>query len=168
MEIRSYSTKWAVEIADLFHQSVHAIDSALYTPEQKEAWAPTPPDYDHWFKRLNEKKPFIAIINDHVAGFMELDADGHIDCTYTHPDFQGNGVASALYERLLVEAKHKNIKRLYVEASLMAKPFFEHRGFIVNKTNEIERNGIRLVNFTMENYLNPKNQIQPTANASAD
>ena len=159
MEITSYSATLATEIADLFHQSVHAIDSDVYTPEQKEAWAPTPPDYERWSKRLNEKKPFIAIVNERVAGFMELDADGHIDCTYTHPDFQGNGVASALYERLLMEAKHKNINRLYVEASLIAKPFFERHGFSVVKKNEVERSGITLINFTMEHYLTPSNQI---------
>lgn len=168
MEIQSYSAKWAVEIADLFHKSVHAIDSAIYTSEQKEAWAPTPPDYVRWSERLNEKKPFIAIVNDRVVGFIELDADGHIDCIYTHPDFQGNGVATALYAYLLVEAKNRNIKRLYVEGSLIAKSFFEHRGFSVVKKNELSRNGVTLVNFVMENYLSPDNATQPAANASAD
>jgi putative acetyltransferase len=153
MEIRSYSAKWAVEIADLFHESVHAIDSAIYTPEQKEAWATTPPDYESWSQRLNKKKPFVAIVNERVVGFIELDADGHIDCAYTHPAFQRNGVASALYERLLVEAKYKNINRLYVEASLIAKPFFEHRGFTVIKENMVKRNGITLVNYIMENHI---------------
>jgi putative acetyltransferase len=159
MEIRTYSPKWSVEIADLFHQSVHAVDSSLYTPEQKEAWAPTPPDYECWSQRLNEKKPFVAIVKERVVGFIALDTDGHIDCTYTHPDFQGNGVASALYESLLMEAKRKNIKRLYVEASLMAKPFFEHRGFSVIKENKVERNGVTLVNFIMENHLCPNHQL---------
>ncbi len=168
MDIRTYSEDSAREIADLFHQSVHAIDSSLYSSEQKEAWAPTPVDYEHWAKRLNAKKPFIAFIEGRVAGFIELDADGHIDCTYTHPDFQGRGVASSLYERLLTEAWEKNIKRLYVEASLVAKSFFEHRGFSMVKKNEVHRNGVTLVNFTMEKYLSPNNQIQPTANASAD
>lgn len=108
---------------------------------------------------MNTKKPFIAIIENRVAGFIELDADGHIDCTYTHPDFQGKGVASALYKHLLAEARRRNIKRLYVEASLIAKPFFEHRGFSVVKKNAIQRNGVFLVNFSMEKYLSPNNQM---------
>lgn len=91
MEIKSYSNQWAAEITDLFYQSVHAIDPSVYTPEQKEAWAPTPPDYAAWSKRLDEKRPLVAIINGQVAGFIELDTDGHIDCTYTHPNFQGMG-----------------------------------------------------------------------------
>jgi len=155
MDIQIYTEEWAKEIADLFYQSVHAIDPSVYTPKQKEAWAPTPVDYERWFERLSTKKPFVAIIENHVAGFIELDADGHIDCTYTHPDFQGIGVASSLYEYLLSEAKEEGIKRLYVEASLIAKPFFEHRGFSVVKKNEVQRNGASLINFSMEKYLSP-------------
>ena len=168
MDIQTYSSERAREIADLFHQSVHAIDPSVYSPELKEAWAPTPVNYERWSERLNEKKPFIAVIENRVAGFIELDADGHIDCTYTHPHFQGKGVASTLYEHVLEEAKFRNIKRLYVEASLIAKPFFERRGFSVVKKNEVQRSGVSLVNFSMEKKLSPNNQIQPTANASAD
>ena len=153
MDIKSYAAEWAIEIADLFHQSVHAIDPSVYTPEQKEAWAATPPDYAKWSLRLDEKRPFVAIVNGCVAGFIELDADGHIDCTYTHPDFQGMGVASALYERLLSEARLNNIERLYVEASFIAKPFFEHRGFTVIKENTLQRNGVTLINVIMERYI---------------
>jgi putative acetyltransferase len=155
MDIQRYSAERSREIADLFHQSVHAIDPSVYTSEQKKAWAPTPPNYEQWAERLNEKRPFIAIIDDQVVGFMELDADGHIDCTYTHPDFQGKGVASTLYEYLLLEARSRGIKHLYVEASLIAKPFFEHRGFSVVKKNEVQKNGVSLVNFSMEKYLSP-------------
>lgn len=150
MKIERYEPDHAVEITDLLHQSVHAIDAAFYSLEQKEAWAPTPPDYASWAERLKLKNPFVALINGRVAGFMELDPDGHIDCTYTHPDFQGRGVASALYERVIAEAREAGMPRLYVEASLVAKPFFEHRGFTVVRKNEVIRQGVALVNFTME------------------
>jgi len=153
MEIKSYSAEWAIEIADLFHQSVHAIDPLIYSPEQKEAWAVTPPDYAKWSLRLDEKRPFVAIVDGCVAGFIELDADGHIDCTYTHPDFQGMGVASALYEYLLTAARLRNIERLYVEASFIAKPFFEHRGFTTVKKNTVQRNNVVLINFIMEIHI---------------
>lgn len=164
IEIQDYAADKARQIAELFHQSVHAIDPSLYTPEQQEAWAPTPIDYELWFARLSEKNPFIALIESTVAGFIELDADGHIDCTYTHPHFQGRGVASVLYEHLLAQAKDRNLRRLYVEASLIAKPFFEHRGFSVVKRHEVQRNGIALVNFLMERSLSPPtgNNIEST------
>lgn len=49
------------------------------------------------------KKPLIALIENRLVGFIALDADGHIDCAYTLPDFQGQGMASALFEHLLAE-----------------------------------------------------------------
>nr|WP_320167294.1 GNAT family N-acetyltransferase [uncultured Methylophaga sp.] len=132
---------------------MHAIDSSVYTVQQKAAWAPPPIDYAFWSARLEAKKPFVAIVNNRVAGFMELDADGHIDCTYTHPDFQRMGVASMLYEHLQAEAIKRNLQRLYVEASIIAKPFFEHRGFAVFRKNAVQRHGVSLVNFSMEKSL---------------
>ena len=117
MTIQPYTATRSAEIADLFHQSVHAIDPALYTPQQQEAWAPTPPDYERWSERLARKRPCLAIVEGRLAGFIELDADGHIDCLYTHPEYQGMGIASALYAHLEAEARSRQLSRLYVEAS---------------------------------------------------
>lgn len=153
MDIQPYCEGKAREVADVFYQSVHGIDASLYSDQQKEAWAPSPINYEQWAKRLRIKQPWLALIEGRVAGFIELDADGHIDCTYTHPDYQGRGVASALYDALLIEAKNRGMQRLYVEASLTAKHFFEKRGFVDVKRNEIERGGIILVNFSMEKQL---------------
>lgn len=153
MQIQQYTADRAQEVADVFHQSVHGIDPDLYTGEQQEAWAPSPPDYQVWAERLSVKQPFIAIIDNRVAGFIELDPDGHIDCTYTHPDFQGRGVAGTLYDYLLREARRKGLVRLYVEASLVAKPFFERRGFALLQENKVHRNGETLINYSMEKWL---------------
>ncbi|RDL43549.1 histone acetyltransferase [Marinomonas piezotolerans] len=157
MDIHPYSETIAREIADLFYQAVHAIDSSIYSQAQKQVWAPEPINYEQWFARLNQKKPYVAIINQSVAGFIELDDDGHIDCTYTHPDYQGMGVATSLYKHVLAQARKRNLTRLYVEASLIAKPFFEKQGFAVVKKNELIRGGITLENFIMEKYLDSRN-----------
>jgi len=154
LDIQTYSPDRAKDIADLFHQSVHAIDSALYTTEQKEAWAPSPVNYRVWAERLSESQPFLALIDHSVAGFIELDPKGYIDCLYTHPDFQGRGVASNLFSFALGHAKKRNIERLFTDASFPAKPFFERRGFSVIRQNTVQRNGVSLINFSMELFLN--------------
>ncbi len=46
MRIQTYFTDNAREIADLFHQSVHAFDASLYSSEQKEARVPTPVNHE--------------------------------------------------------------------------------------------------------------------------
>lgn len=155
MEIINYMPKYAHEIADLFHDSVHYIGRFHYTKEEIEAWAPTPPDYKKWSERLNHKKPYLAVRDSKVIGFIELESNGHIDCLYTHKDFQRCGVARSLYLHLEKEAKAKGIKRLYVEASHIAKPFFEKQNFKLVKKNTVVRNGVKLPYFKMEKCIAP-------------
>ena len=149
MQIIEYSPKYAKEIIDVFHQAVHAIDASIYSYKQQQAWAPLPIDYQKWTQRLEHKQPYILLINDHVAGFIELDPDGHIDCAYVLPNYQRQGVASALLHHIICLAKKAAFSRLYVEASIVAKPFFEQFGFKLIKKNEVTINGMTLVNYSM-------------------
>ena len=123
MEIRDYRNSDADEIADLFHGSVHALASEGYTSHELEAWAPTPPDYSHWRCRLEAKQPYVACRDGMIVGFIELEDDGHIDCFYTHGDFQRQGVGRALYAHMLREARRRGIRDFHVEASAIARTF---------------------------------------------
>jgi putative acetyltransferase len=151
--ITPYTDANATEITDLHHACVHAIDPLIYSPEQQEAWAHTPPNYPYWVKRLALKKPFVAVVETKIVGFIELEANGHIDCAYTHPAYQKRGVMSELYAYAQNVAQQKDIKRLFLEASIVAKPFFEKRGFTTLSRNEIKRNGQMIVNYSMEKML---------------
>ena len=153
MEIINYMSHYAREITDLFHNSVHEIARSLYSKEDIEAWAPTPPDYEKWSVRLKSKSPYLALQNFKVIGFIELESDGHIDCLYTHKDFQRRGVAQHLYLHLEKEAVRQGIRRLYVEASHIAKPFFEKQNFTLINENIVVRNGVSLANFKMEKRI---------------
>lgn len=153
MKIIEYIPERAVEIADLFHHSIHSIDTSVYSTEQQEAWAATPPDYDRWTARLLVRKPYLAIIENKVAGFIELESDGHIDCLYTSPNYQRRGVARALFNHILNLARNSGNKLLYVEASLVAKPLFEKFGFTVIRENSLERNQQTLTNYSMQKLL---------------
>jgi putative acetyltransferase len=155
MEIIEYSSSRVKEIADLFYMSVHAIDSLIYSEEQKNAWAPSPIDYKSWGKRLELKRPYLLLIGDQVAGFIELESDGHIDCAYVSPMFQRKGVATALLKHVICIAKNLNIEQLYVEASIIAKPLFEKFGFLMQHENKVVRNNVVLVNYTMGRCIQP-------------
>jgi len=156
IQIREYKESDASEIADLFHGSVHAIASILYTSEQKEAWAPTPPDYSAWETRLATKQPFVAVNRDIIVGFAELEKDGHIDCFYVHKNYQGLRIGSQLLKHLIQVAHERNIKPLYTEASKAAKPLFEKFGFRSESTNEVSLRGQILVNYNMVLVSNSK------------
>ena len=149
MKIRDYRAVDSIKIADLFHDSVHSLGGEGFSAGQLEAWAPTPPDYSHWRERLAVKKPYVAERNGMIIGFIELEDDGHIDCFYIHKDFQRQGVGSALYIHLLKEADARGIRDFHVEASTIARPFFERQGFRLEKTNRLERRGQIITNFSM-------------------
>ena len=101
MLIRNYKPSDCVEITDLFHGSVHAVDLAFYTERELEAWAPTPPDYKQWKQRLELRKPFVAVQNGMIIGFIELENNGHIDCMYVHKDHQCKGIGGKLLQACL-------------------------------------------------------------------
>ena len=150
MLIRPYQSGDHTAIAETFTRAIHETASAYYTPEQCEAWSARKPNPEHWRKRCEEKQPFIAEVNGRLAGFLELDPDGHIDCAYTHPDFQRQGVMGALVEHAIRVCGERDIKRMHVEASIPAMPMFRKHGFVIVRENTVSIRGVELVNYIME------------------
>ncbi len=153
LEIGEYSVDRAAEVVDLFYSAVYAIDTTVYTSAQKQAWAPRPPDYEKWRARLESKLPSLAIVDHRLAGFIELEPEGHIDCCYTHPDFQAKGVARSLFMHVESLAIDRGIERLTVEASIPARSFFQAMGFSELQQNKIPGAGQTLINYSMEKHI---------------
>jgi putative acetyltransferase len=84
---------------------------------------------------------------------LVLEANGHIDCFYCHSKYQKKGIGSKLLSYIENTAKLQRIKRLYTEASITAKPFFEKKGFSVVTEQQVERRGVWLQNYVMEKHL---------------
>ena len=99
------------------------------------------------------KKTYLAFQNEKLIGFVELELDGHIDCVYVHPNFHNQGVGSELLNFILKRAKELELKRLFIEASIVAKALFKKHGFVLIKGNKIKRGSVVLVNFTLECIL---------------
>lgn len=142
-------------IAEIFTAAIHEIACEHYTPEQCLAWCAREVNYDHWRKRCELKRPFVAIVDEQVAGFLELDPDGHIDCAYINPKFQRRGIMSRLVEHAVATCFAMNVRRVYVEASHCARPMFEKLGFQTLRQNTVTIKEVPLVNFTMERLQSP-------------
>lgn len=154
MKIIHYQPEQALALTNVFYRAVYAIDSSDYSDAQKAAWAPTPVNYQQWQQRFNRMKPYIALIKDEVAGFIELESNGHIDCLYVHPNYQRKGVASALLQYAINLAEHQQLKEVYVEASTTAKKLFLQHGFSVEQENTVIRNNEMLNNYAMRKHIN--------------
>tara|TARA_B100001094_G_C18194002_1_gene809308 strand:- start:3383 stop:3859 length:477 start_codon:yes stop_codon:yes gene_type:complete len=151
--IYNYDAQQNDRLIEIFYTAVHHIDSNTYTTEQKRAWAPYPIDYAFWYDRLSTKQPWMAWFNNKLVGFIELDNDGYIDCLYVDPQYQGQGIATSLYNKVITIAQQKRLSKLYVHASYIARPVFLHWGFRCIQRNEVRRKEQVLVNFTMEKCL---------------
>jgi putative acetyltransferase len=153
MTVRDYHPADAAALIEIFCAAVHAIDDSVYTPEQKNAWAPLPADVKFWQQRLAAKRPFVAVVDSKVAGFLELEADGHIDCAYVHPAYQGQGIGTALLKHAIAIADERRLGHLYTEASKAARDFFSKHGFSITAENEVHRAGQGLTNYAMQRKL---------------
>lgn len=160
--IRIYQHDDHVKIAEIFTAAIHEIACEAYLPEQCLAWSDRIPNHDHWKKRCELKRPFVAITDSEISGFLELDADGHIDCAYINPKFQRRGIMTTLVNHAIETCFAMNVNRIYVEASICAKPMFEKIGFRVISDNVVDIKGVELVNYKME-LLNKKS-LSPATN----
>lgn len=93
----------------------------------------------------------LVAVNDEgrPIGYGDLEANGHIDHLYCHPNIVGTGVGSAIYAAIEVTARKAGIAVLFVEASEGARRLFERRGFSVDARNEVTIDGVTIHNYRM-------------------
>lgn len=146
MEIREYRPEDCAELTRLFYDTVHTVNRKDYTPAQLDAWADGTPDLDRWNRSLQEHFSLVALEGEKIIGFGDMDSTGYLDRLYVHKDYQGKGVATALCDRL----EQAVDGTIVTHASITARPFFEGRGYVMVKAQQVERKGILLRNFVME------------------
>ena len=151
--IRRYRPLDAAAIARVFHDSVHGLAKAAYTPAQLNAWSPRRRDARWYETRARSREIWVAERAGDIVGFAELESDGHVDMVYVAPEAARRGVASALYQALEGHARAAGLARLFVEASETALPFFIRMGFENPRRREVARDGVVLHNYAMEKRL---------------
>jgi putative acetyltransferase len=153
VQIRNYQPTDARQMAQLIYDTVHTIARRDYSSAQLNAWMPQVPSEQTWAARYPARIAFVADDDGTIAGFSELEPNGHIDCFYCHYSYQRQGIGRQLYQRLEQEAKSLKLEGLFVEASITARSFFERMGFQALHENHVLRNNVMLTNFAMEKYL---------------
>lgn len=148
MEIRRYERGDLEKITMIFQNTVHKVNIKDYTQEQVDAWAPDFIDKKTWNKTLSEHYTFVAVKNDTIIGFGDIDDSGYLDRLYVHHDYLRQGVATLICNKL--ESMVDSDLTIITHASITAKLFFEKRGYRVVNEQLVERNGVFLKNYIME------------------
>ncbi len=146
--IRPATHNDAAQIAELFHRAVLHIETSHYSDSEKAAWIQGADNAAFWQKRIGRGCIRLAAQNDRILGFIEyLPEQNHLDCLFTDPAHQRQGVASALLSAVLPQADAD--KTVTADVSAAALPFFKKQGFILQHQNQIQRNGSVLINYRM-------------------
>lgn len=141
-------------LAELFRETVYRINSRDYSPEQIAAWTggATP---NRWDELFSGALRFILAERDTdgaILGFTAVDR-GYLHSLFVHAEYQSRGIGSGLLEQAEAYACMQGAVRLTSEVSLTAQPFFERKGYRVDREQQIDRGGVLLTNFLMSKCL---------------
>lgn len=153
IKIREFQQGDEAVLRALFYHTIRKVNLKDYSVAQVQAWAPDNYDQTKWAARMAEIKPFIALINEQIVGYADVQQDGYIDHFFCHAGFQGQGIGKTLMQHIHQKAEGVGCMRLYSHVSKTAKPFFEHFGFQVQKKQQVSIRGQLLTNFVMDKAL---------------
>lgn len=153
LRVRSYQPGDLAAVMALFHATVRSINRRDYSQAQVEAWAPDSPDEAAWAARLAANDTRVAQLAGTVAGFVELEAGGHLHALFVHQDHQRKGIARRLLATAEQGARDRGLSVITTEASITARPCFEAAGFAVTAPQTVTLRGQSFVNYRMQKTL---------------
>lgn len=151
-KIREATPDDAPAMAMLYRRSVLALGARDYAPDQVHAWSEQGPDAARLRAKLADGRRCWIAEDDSGAlqGFVDLEADGHVDFLYVDPAAAGRGVARRLLYEVERAARDAGLERLFVEASETARPVFGTRGWTVVSRRDLEIAGVPIHNWAMD------------------
>ncbi len=150
MIIRNYEPSDCQHLADLFYETVHTVNAKDYSENQLCVWATGYVDLEQWNRSFLEHITLVAVQDGAITGFGDMAPTGYLDRLYVHSNYQRQGIATAICDRLEQAVRAGTIT---THASITAKPFFLHRGYRVLREQQVIRGGIGLTNYVMEKEL---------------
>lgn len=151
--LRPYRPDDAPPLLALFRETIRRVNSRDYSPAQIAAWASDKIDTVSWFGRFTGRFVPVAEEFGRPVGFAELESSGHVDRVYVSADHQRRGIGRQLLAAIVAEAERLGLARLFTEASITAKPFFEANGFVVLTPQVVICRGVDFINYRMERIL---------------
>lgn len=142
------------KLKDLFQNTVLTINKRDYSKAEVEDWASCGDNLSN-IEEMIKTHYFIVAVNQQsqIVGFSSITPQGYLHSMFVHKDFLDKGIATMLLEEIERYAISNGIMRITSEVSLTARPFFEKRGYIVEKEQKRKANQLSLINFWMAKEL---------------
>ncbi|MDJ0905782.1 MAG: GNAT family N-acetyltransferase [Woeseiaceae bacterium] len=153
LRIRQFRDGDEAALLALFRNTIRNVNRRDYSAEQVRAWAPDDIDPQHWQRRIRGIDPFVCESDGRIVGYADVQDNGYIDHFFVHHETQGQGVGKTLFAAITQKAGELGIAELTSEVSITARPFFEHMGFDVVRSQVVTMNDVELTNFRMRKAL---------------
>lgn len=150
MTLREYNSSDCKYIYKLFYNTVHSVNAKDYSQRQLDVWATGCADLERWNREFLEHYTVVAVENGVIVGFGDIDKAGYLDRLYVHKDYQRQGIASAICDRLERAVDTDTVR---THSSITALPFFLGRGYVVIKEQYALRSGVKLKNYLLETQI---------------
>lgn len=152
--IRPLEEKDIHDMQSLFHSTVLNVNIKDYTKEEVEDWASCGDDMEHW-KEILFNNQFIGAFNEQgcLIGYSSMNKNGYMHSMFVHKDWQGKGIATLLLSEVEKIARQYKVKEITSEVSKTARPFFEHKGYVVECEQKQQANRLKLTNYKMKKVL---------------
>jgi len=137
----------------LWHDAVHTGAVGAYDEAQREAWSPAPNSAAFMTERLSGQIVLVGEDDEGLAGFFTLTPEGELDMAYVRPNRKGDGLAAQLHQAILDDARTRSLSALTVNASHIARKFFDKHGWTLVQTQTVRPNGVEMRNHRMVLYL---------------
>ena len=149
IELRLATQNDIIRLQELFLAAVNVTAKADYTEVQLATWSESTKNEKRWIDLVKDQFVVLAENSESLTGFGSLRDGDYVDFLYVHPDHLRMGIASLIYNTLKKEAQGRGTKSVSSDVSKTARPFFESKGFKVEKENRNVIRGVELINYRM-------------------
>lgn len=141
-------------LRELFRSTVLTVNAKDYTREETEDWASCGDSTAHWERLLDSLHFVVTTDTDgRLTGFAAISPDGYLHSLFVHKDRQGEGIGSALLQEMEAHARKLRTGRITSEVSITARPFFERRGYKVERAQLARARKLEMTNYVMHKDL---------------
>lgn len=141
------------ELIQVFRDAIRLNANEHYSAAQLDAWAKKADDRDAFAASLDEGWVRVAVDDDGIVGFAQINMPGHIAMLHTAPRVARQGVGTLLLDDMLALGEAMGADVLTVEASSVARDLFAFFGFTETATEVVERHGVSFTRHLMQRSM---------------
>ena len=136
LKIRRARQEDCHSIGSVHAAAVRGIRTALYTPEEIQAWA-VPKNPSSYEESIRIKEFFVAEDVGVIVGFGVLNQESaEVEAVYVSPEADRRGIGLEVLRKLEERASDLGLQLLRLNASLNAVPFYEKAGYVAQERSK--------------------------------